>query len=647
MQHLSKALSCILLGIIFMSISGCNGGASSSTPPTTLPIDTPTTNPLPASPPPANLSNLNSINSYSLNQSPGIIHGNKIIVDVPFGTNLNSLVATFSTSGNTVKVNDIVQQNSKTQNNFTNPVKYIVIAANGNIKQYNVVVHVLENSNKEILTYLLNGNPGLITGNNILVHVPNNTNLQTLTATFTVSKDATVQVNDTQQQSGITKNDFSQLLTYTVTAIDGTNKKYTVVVTPNNVINSSINTEFYNLQLNFTNCSKKITCDAFWKYGMSANIILTSLLMPVDLNPNFKPIPVDFVNLISDTYLHFTVPGGYWNDDFEWWAIAAQRVLSTESIKQNTNLIASIDNLKNENWLFTQAGTNAWELCTASPACKSAYASFKPEYSGGVWNAYFKYSDYDSRAHSDPTSNQLGTKQNTVTNMLYAVYASRAALTNENITEYNNISNFLNSWRNDPISEHKMLNYINSDTALVRERVYVTGDSPTPDIKGFYNPDLAWIGDQGITLGWLVQILESPKEDPFMSKVDALNMAKTILNGVDKCFIDNNNHILQWTHIKNGCTNSLQGIAPGYDDQDYNTGIGVFLEYLVEAYQTNNELNEFIRLHTRFPAIIANDAYAVNKTQTPYNTCRYNSCTALTASSNNLALYNAYQIIGY
>ncbi|MCE3269213.1 MAG: hypothetical protein K0R49_1465 [Burkholderiales bacterium] len=55
---------------------------------------------------------------------------------MPFGTNLTSLFATFTTTGESVLVDTAVQTSGTTANNFTNPVLYTVTAANGSTATY-------------------------------------------------------------------------------------------------------------------------------------------------------------------------------------------------------------------------------------------------------------------------------------------------------------------------------------------------------------------------------------------------------------------------------------------------------------------------------------------------------------------------------
>ena len=53
-----------------------------------------------------------------------------IALTVPFGTNVSALVATFSTTGASVRVGATLQVSGTTANNFSSPVTYRVTAAN-------------------------------------------------------------------------------------------------------------------------------------------------------------------------------------------------------------------------------------------------------------------------------------------------------------------------------------------------------------------------------------------------------------------------------------------------------------------------------------------------------------------------------------
>jgi hypothetical protein len=65
-----------------------------------------------------------------------------IALTEPYGTDVTALVATFTTTGTTVEVNSVVQVSGTTQNDFTNPVIYTVIAQDGSTVAYTVTVTI-------------------------------------------------------------------------------------------------------------------------------------------------------------------------------------------------------------------------------------------------------------------------------------------------------------------------------------------------------------------------------------------------------------------------------------------------------------------------------------------------------------------------
>jgi Zn-dependent metalloprotease len=72
---------------------------------------------------------------------------------------------------------------------------------------------------------------GTINATTIQVVVPPSADLGNLIAYFAHSPQSKVTIGNTEQISGVTKNDFSKPVTYTVKAQDGTTKNYTVTVT--------------------------------------------------------------------------------------------------------------------------------------------------------------------------------------------------------------------------------------------------------------------------------------------------------------------------------------------------------------------------------------------------------------------------------
>jgi hypothetical protein len=166
----------------------------------------------------------------------GVISGTTITLTVPYGTDVSKLVATFSLSNlATVKVGNNAQSNGVTQNDFTSPVSYTVTAQDNSSQTYTVVVVVspkVKSSAKDITAFSISSptTACVINGTSITATVPYATNVTNLIATFLVSDSAKVTINSLAQVSGITTNDFSNAVVYTVTAEDGSVKNYIVTI---------------------------------------------------------------------------------------------------------------------------------------------------------------------------------------------------------------------------------------------------------------------------------------------------------------------------------------------------------------------------------------------------------------------------------
>jgi len=161
----------------------------------------------------------------------GVITGTNITLTVPFGTNVSSLVPTFTITGSSVKVGGVTQVSGSTAKNFTNPVTYTVVAANGSTKSYTVTVTTATNPSKDITAFSFSNPPvtGVINESNIAISVPYETNVNGLVANFTTT-GSSVTVGGIAQTSGTTANNFTSPIIYTVTAADASTKAYTVTV---------------------------------------------------------------------------------------------------------------------------------------------------------------------------------------------------------------------------------------------------------------------------------------------------------------------------------------------------------------------------------------------------------------------------------
>ena len=159
-----------------------------------------------------------------------------IAATVPSGTNVTALVATYTTTGASVAIAGTPQSSGVTANNFSNPVTYTVTAADGTTQAYVVSVTVAASPAKAITAFSFQGLAPPVVGtiieaaHTIAATVSSGTNVSALVATFT-STGASVTVAGTPQVSGVTANNFSNPVTYTVTAADGTTQAYVVTVT--------------------------------------------------------------------------------------------------------------------------------------------------------------------------------------------------------------------------------------------------------------------------------------------------------------------------------------------------------------------------------------------------------------------------------
>jgi len=165
-----KKLYMLLAAVLIVVITGCGGGGGSD--------------PIPAPP-----STLKAITAFSLAGVAGTITEatHTIAVAMPFGTDVTALVATFTTTGASVKVGSTVQISGTTANNFTSPVTYTVTAVDSSTQDYTVTVAVALSSAKAITAFSLDGVAGTITEatHTIAVTVPDDTNVTALVPTIT------------------------------------------------------------------------------------------------------------------------------------------------------------------------------------------------------------------------------------------------------------------------------------------------------------------------------------------------------------------------------------------------------------------------------------------------------------------------------
>jgi hypothetical protein len=176
--------------------------------------------------------------SFSINNTSVTPTGTTIVLNMPYGTNVNNLTPNFITSDSSASVsaNGRPQTSGVSSNNFSSPVVYTVTGSNGVSTNYTVSVVVTGYSTKLFESFAIAGNSGIIDNANytISVAMPFGTDLtKALTATYTtIPNPARVTVvgstSESSQVSGTSTNIYSSPVTYKVYAADGTSESYTV-----------------------------------------------------------------------------------------------------------------------------------------------------------------------------------------------------------------------------------------------------------------------------------------------------------------------------------------------------------------------------------------------------------------------------------
>ena len=150
-----------------------------------------------------------------------VISGNTITVAMPAGTTLTNLVPTITHTGASIS------PTSGSVQNFTSPRTYTVTASDGTVKQYTVTVTSAVSNANDIIAFSIIGQSGsaIIGPTTVSLSMPFGTNLTNLSPTIAIPANASI-----SPASGASQ-DFSNSVTYTVTAQNGTTKQYTVSVT--------------------------------------------------------------------------------------------------------------------------------------------------------------------------------------------------------------------------------------------------------------------------------------------------------------------------------------------------------------------------------------------------------------------------------
>lgn len=148
---------------------------------------------------------------------------------------IKSLVAIFEYDGSKVQANGVEQKSGVTANDYSQPLTFTVEAQDGTKSAYTVKVTLEEPKALSAFHFLKSKNPDLL--QDVSCIIAEEGGAVTSPATFTISKlipvfstnAVKVLVNDVEQVSGVTENDFSSPVTYQCVMRNG--EVFTYIVT--------------------------------------------------------------------------------------------------------------------------------------------------------------------------------------------------------------------------------------------------------------------------------------------------------------------------------------------------------------------------------------------------------------------------------
>ena len=150
----------------------------------------------------------------------------RITVEMPYGTNKGSLVATFYLSGGAyAKVSGTQQASRNTPNNFNNPVTYRVYAENRDIqREWTVTVHIVK-AKANFTSFTVPGQVGATqidtVRKSILAEVARGHSRDSLKPSFVLSDNSHVYIGAQEQLSDVNYMNFSNPVFYIVVANGG------------------------------------------------------------------------------------------------------------------------------------------------------------------------------------------------------------------------------------------------------------------------------------------------------------------------------------------------------------------------------------------------------------------------------------------
>jgi hypothetical protein len=167
------------------------------------------------------LSDEKDILSFSILDTEAEITGENLLLTVPYRTSLLSLSPTIVINGE--QISPASGEPQDFTDSVSSPIIYTVTAADGTTREYFVRVIEAPSDEKEISSFEIEGISATIDGTEISLTVPYGTNVSSLAPSIEIIGASL------SPASGVAQN-FTNPVTYTVTAEDGTTVEYTVTV---------------------------------------------------------------------------------------------------------------------------------------------------------------------------------------------------------------------------------------------------------------------------------------------------------------------------------------------------------------------------------------------------------------------------------
>ena len=172
---------------------------------------------------------------------------NTITINVPYGTDRSAFTPSFTMTGVSVKVGGTIQSSGVTAHDFSSPVTYTVTATDATTRNYIVTVNY-SIATKAITSFSVPNQVGnaVIDQDNftITLHLLSGIDATSVIPSFTTN-GVSVLVGSTMQTSGVTVNDFSSPVTYTVTGADSLTQDYVVSIINSTPVASNLSISGY------------------------------------------------------------------------------------------------------------------------------------------------------------------------------------------------------------------------------------------------------------------------------------------------------------------------------------------------------------------------------------------------------------------